>query len=213
MTTPRRHMLWALLMLVPSGLRSQDSFPIDVRIGVHTASTKRNTSLANEITARSSGTVTGLEATVEAAGGGVGIAGRLLSGSYENGDLSSKEVRGFIGGEWFRIEGAYGQRSAFGTDSMFNVVKAGARLMIPVGGSGVLLALGGSKYFPGDFSEKRSDLTETDGWEGETALFYTLPMVPVYLQFGYRNEYFKQGTRAENLSGLIFGGGLWVGGR
>ena len=212
MTVLKTRLFWAVIMVIPLQLLAQDPYPVDLRIGVQTASTKRNTSLSDAVTARMSATVTGFEATLSGDDGAVGIGGRLLRGSYENGDYSLKEVRGFIGGSWFQIQGAYGQRSLFGTDSMFTFAKPGARLVIPIGGSGVSLTMSGAKYFPADFGGKKTELTKTDGWEGETGLFYLFPVVPLYAQFGYRNEYFRQGTREENLSGLVLGIGLWVGG-
>jgi hypothetical protein len=172
---------------------------------------------------RTSSSLKGIEAEITALGGGPGIGGRILDGTIGGAKMSLKEGRVFVGEDVFRIEGAFGQRSLYGTDSLFLFTRAGARSTIRVGGSGFAVMLSGSKYFKGDFQNKKTATTTTagstatstdpDGWEGETGFSYSTPKVPVFVQLGYRSEYFKLGTRAEHLSGVVLQTGLWLGGR
>lgn len=205
-------LLLSLALFVAERGSGQDGGPTRFRLGVNTASTKRNTTLADDITRRPSAAVRGFEAAVSTSKEEVGISTRLLSGSYDDDDFTLREARIFVGGPWFQIEGGYGQRSVSGTDSLALFARAGLRSMVQVGGSGVSLGAAASKYFDGDFTNEEPS-NKVEGWEGETNIFYTFARVPVYLQLGYRHEYFLSGVRAENMSGLILGTGLWFGGR
>ncbi len=209
--------------LISESAISQVPTSVEFRVGVHTASTKRNVSVSDGVVDRTSSSLKGIEADITALGGGPGIGGRILDGTFGGAKMSLKEGRVFVGADYFRIEGAFGQRSLYGTDSLFLFTRGGARSTIRIGGSGVAVMLSGSKYFKGDFQNKKSATTTTagstsistdpDGWEGETGLSYSTPKVPVFVQIGYRSEYFKLGTRAEHSSGLVLQTGLWLGGR
>lgn len=202
-------------LCIPGMVESQISYPVDLRVGVHTASTKRNTSLGNVVSDETTASMKGLEATISSPGGGAGIGGRVLQGTFDD-DVSVKEGFVQVGIPDFSLTGTFGQRSVWGTDSAVNYVRVGARSIIRIGGSGVSLLFSGSKYLPPKFditSDKESTDPEPDGWEGETGIFYTAPRAPIYVQLGYRTEYFSLGQRDESLHGVIFGVGLWLGGR
>src|SRR5262249_28117941 len=108
-------------------------------------------------------------------------------------------------------------------------VRAGFRSIVNVGASGVAIMLSPSYIIPvnigskdnsssGGSSSATSDKPTPYGWEGETAIYYTLPKIPIYVHAGYRLEYFamKQGStypHQEEMSGLNLGVGLWLGGR
>ena len=202
-----------LTVLVTERATGQEGGPARFRFGVNTASTKRNTTLSGAITRRPTTAVQGLEAVVSTSKEEGGISARLLSGSYDDADFTLREARAFIGGPWFQIEGGYGQRSLAGTDSLSAFARAGLRSGVQVGGSGISLGVAASKYFDGDFSNDKHSSAKVQGWEGETNIFYTFSRVPLYMQLGYRHEYFSSGDRAENMSGLVLGTGLWFGGR
>lgn len=206
-------LLSTLVTLVAERGNGQAGGPARFRLGVNTASTKRNTSLADVITGQSSAAVQGFEAIISTSREEGGLSARLLSGSYDDSDFSLREARVFVGGTWLQAEGAYGQRSLSGTDSLVLFARGGLRSLVQIGGSGVSLSVAGSKYFDGNFSSEKPTGNEVEGWEGETNIFYTFARVPVYVQLGYRNEYFSRGNRAESMSGLILGTGLWFGGR
>lgn len=202
-----------------SMLQGQATFPVDFRIGAHTASTKRNISLSDAVTGHATATVRGFDAILASPDGGAGIGARLLQGTYEDGDFSLQEGMLLAGQRSFHVEAGYGRRSLFGTDSTVTFARAGARSTVQIGGSGVSLDVQGSAYFPGDFTKQKSptpgskDLSTLLGWEGETNIFYTVPRVPVYLQLGYKAQYFTFGQRAEYMNGVVIGTGIWLGGR
>lgn len=221
MTRTSQLILCACMVIVDaSTLRGQTNYPVDFRVGVHTASTKRNASLADTIVGRSSASLIGFDVMISPPGGEVGIGARMMSGSYPQGNLSFKEALLFVGGNVFHVEAGYGQRSLFGTDSLITFARGGFRWLVQIGGSGVSLSVNGSGYSPGDFhpvETSGSSGSHTSsaflGWEGETNIFYTLTKVPIFAQLGYRTEYFKYGKREESLNGLVLGTGLWLGGR
>jgi hypothetical protein len=73
------------------------------------------------------------------------------------------------------------------------------------------VSVNGSAYFPGNLASDQPD--KLKGWEGETDILYVVPKVPIFVQLGYRTEYFSLDKRAEHLSGVLFGTGLWLGRR
>jgi hypothetical protein len=205
--------------IISNWVAAQVPTSVEFKVGVETASTKRNVSLSDAIVDRASSSIRGLEAELTPLSGGPGIGGRILDGTFGDATMSFKEGKFFLGEDVFRVEGGYGQRSMFGTDSLILFSRVGARSTIRIGGSGVAVTMSGSKYFKGDFTSKKNETsttttpTDADGWEGETGVSYSTMKVPVFVQVGYRSEYFKYGARAEHLSGLILQTGLWLGGR
>lgn len=205
--------------VAPKLANAQATFPVDFKIGVHTASTKRNTSLSDVIDSRATASVRGVDAILSSPDGEAGIGGRLLQATYPDGDFTLQEVMLFVGQQSFHLEGGYGKRSLFATDSTETFARAGAKAMIDIGGSGVALDARGSAYFPGDFKKQKAttaggkDPSSILGWEGETNIYYTLSRIPIYFQLGYRLHYFKFGERAEDMHGVVLGTGLWLGGR
>jgi hypothetical protein len=203
-----------LVLFSASPLAAQVEYPVELRAGVMTGATRRDISLNDAVTDRLDASVKGIEAYLGPKSGGVGIGGRILSGTYGSDDFTQREARLFVGENWFQVEGAYGERSLIGTDSTILFTRAGARSTVQIGGTGVSISVSGAKTFQGDFSHSRSDKTRRpDGWEGESDIYYTAPRVPVFVQLGYRADYFKYQGRAEHMNGVVFGIGLWLGGR
>ena len=205
-------------VLISNAAAGQIPTSVEFKVGVQTASTKRNVSLSDEVVDRTSSSLKGIEAELAPIHGGPGIGGRILNGSFGDATMTLKEGKFFLGEDIFRVEGAYGQRSMFGTDSLVLFTRVGAKSIIRIGGSGIALLMSGSKYLKGDFTVKKNGDTtpappNADGWEGETGVAYSTLKVPVFVQLGYRSEFFKYGSRAEHLSGLILQTGLWLGGR
>jgi hypothetical protein len=196
-----------------TNLEAQLVYPVNFQVGVSTASAKRNVSLNDAVSDRIDASIKGIEGFISPRQGGVGIGGRILSGSYQGEDFTLREGRLFVGQNWFRVELGYGERSLHGTDSTALFTRAGARSIVVIGGTGASISFSGSKYLQGDFSHSKNATEKPDGWEGETGIYYTAPRIPVFAQIGYRTEYFKLGDRAEHVSGIVFGAGLWLGGR
>jgi hypothetical protein len=202
------------LMLSPNLLASQVTYPVDFRLGVSTSGTRRNQSVNDVLGATVSSSLRSVEASLSPADGTGGIGGRIIDGTFAGEKFLLREARVFVGERAFNVIVGYGDRTISGTDSTTAFSRAGIRSIVRIGGSGVLLSVEGSKYFPGDFSRKDEDAPDrTDGWEGQTGLFYATPKIPAYLHFGYRTEYFSFGEHDEHLSGITFGIGVWLGAR
>lgn len=203
-----------------SVLKGQTNYPVDFQIGAQSIDTKLNTSLSDAITGRASASIRGFDAILATPGHEAGIGARSLQGTFENEDFSLQEAMIFVGQRSFNVEGGYGRRSLFDTDSTVTFARAGVRSVVQIGGSGVSLGFRGSAYFPGDFKQQESTPGSGGkvslyllGWEGDTNIFYTLPRIPIYFQLGYRTQYFTFGQRAETMNGFVLGTGLWMGGR
>lgn len=209
-------MLCTVALAAPGVAVGQVTYPVELRVGVHTDNTKRNTALSDVVTGRGSASIQAFEGMISASNGGAGIGGRIMNGTFDD-DFSLKEAFIMVGEQYFHVEGGYGQRSLFGTDTAVNFIRAGAQSLVQIGGSGVALGFSGSKYFSSKFdignSKKDTSSVKPDGWEGETDIYYTMPKVPFYLQLGYRTEWFSLGKREENMHAVILGAGLWLGGR
>jgi hypothetical protein len=160
------------LTLCPSLARGQVQWPLELQLGALTSSTKRSASLDDEITGRLSSSVKGIEGRISPIGGGAGIGGRILTGTYGADKFKLREGRIFLGENWLTLEGAYGERSIFGTDSTVLFTRVGIRSTISIGGTGASVRLDGSKYLQGDFSSGKSGKQQPDGWEGEIDIFY-----------------------------------------
>jgi len=201
-------------MLTASVASSQSTYPLDFHVGILTAATKRDISVDDIVSSRASVAIEGIEAYLAPPNGGGGFGMRILNGAFSNGRLKLQEGRVFAGERVLQVEGAYGQRSIAGaTDTLVRFTRAGLRSITRIGGSGFSFNITGSKYFTGDFSKKASGNDKVNGWEGETAIAYTTPRFPAFAQVGYRAEYFTFGNRAEYLNGVVFGAGVWLGGR
>jgi hypothetical protein len=203
----------AFVVLTAAPLAAQIEYPLDLRIGAITGGTKRDVSLNDVVTDRLNSSVKGVEGYIGAKGGGVGIGGRILNGTYGTDDFTQREGRIYFGENWFRVEGGYGERSLIGTDSTVLFSRAGVKSIVQIGGMGVSISVSGSKIFQGDFSHSKSKSEKPDGWEGESDIFYTAPKIPIYVQLGYRADYFTFEGRAEHMNGIVFGTGIWLGGR
>jgi hypothetical protein len=131
--------------------------------------------------------------------------------------VANGDVRLVLGPQAISVELGGTRRAVVGqlANSQTTFSRIGVRSTFAIGGSGLrgmigAWALNGSTLPVG--------VTEARGLEGETALLYRLPKVPVFVQFGYRAESYAvtlpQGRSApEELGVLTFGGGLSFGGR
>lgn len=205
----------AAITSVPAS--AQGGSALGLRIGIQSENTKRNSSLSDVVTPGTSASLQAIEGVLSPADGGAGIGGRLIQGTMDGRDFLLREGRLFVGPLYFHVEGAYGERSVSGTDSMATFARAGLKSIVQIGGSGVAVILSGSKYFEPRFTKKKTTdgISEPvpDGWEAETSLYYTAPRVPVFARVGYKTEYFSFGNREENLHSVIIGTGLWIGAR
>jgi hypothetical protein len=194
-------------------LQSQIVYPVNFRFELQTAGGHRNASIDDIASGQLKTSIKGIEAYLSPRTSGVGIGGRWLSGDFGDDEFKIKEGRLLLGENWFRIEAGYGERSLIGTDSTARFTRVGIQSIVQIGGVGVSLKVSGSIYLRGDFSGSKPKPDDPSGWEGETGIYYNTPRVPLFAKLGYRTEYFERGPRAEHLSELVFGTGIWLGGR
>lgn len=135
------------------------------------------------------------------------------SGAKEGtGQITVGDVRLILGPRIFSLEGGAGRR-AFSdkiATRVFNYGTAGARITLPLGGSGYEAQLGGAAYLGGKVLNDSSNVLT--GFHGQTALYYAIPRLPMYVMAGYRFERvtISSGLRVlpEEVSGVVLGMGL-----
>ena len=150
----------------------------------------------------------------------MGFAVRTLDGTFTAdsgaregaGQITNGDIRLIAGPRIFSLEGGVGRRAfsdALAT-RVFNYASAGARLSLPLGGSGYEAQLGGSAYLGGKLLNDSSNVLT--GFQGQTALYYAVPKFPIYVMAGYRFERVtvSSPTRVlpEEISGIVLGMGL-----
>jgi hypothetical protein len=202
-----------MALAAPSPLAGQIVYPVNFQFEVQTAGGRRNSTVNDEAIDELKASIKGIEAYLSPRTSGVGIGGRWLSGNFGDEKFEIREGRLLLGENWFRIEAGYGERSILGTDSSALFTRLGFNSIVQVGGAGIALKVSGSMYLRGDFSGSKSERSDPSGWEGETGIYYNAPRIPVFVRLGYRTEYFKRDVRAEHLSEVVFGTGIWLGGR
>lgn len=149
----------------------------------------------------------------------MGLSVRTLDGNFDaggggagSGQITNGDVRLLLGPALFSVEGGVGRR-AF-TDAVatrvFNYGAAGARIAIPLGGSGYEAHLGGSAYLGGKLLNDSSNVLT--GFAGQTGLYYSVPRLPLYVMAGYRFERVTVSGPSrvlpEEVSGILVGAGL-----
>jgi hypothetical protein len=183
----------------------------EFRAGGYLLNGERNSNFNNSL-ATGTGNVQGIEVLLR--GGGVGLYGKSIMGSFGGGqpDVISADANLLLGVPEFSLMGGYGRRalkSSLGTQ-VYSYFRGGAMMSFIIGGSGLKATLNGAGYVPQDAS------TMKIGGEGEGSIIYSPPQFPVYVQFGYRTEVFTTKTSTvsapEEVRGLRIGGGILFGG-
>lgn len=208
----------ACVLAIPTGIRAQAA-PVDslnkdndfeFRIGGYLLNAERNSSF-NNVPKTGTGNVQGVDFLLR--GGGVGISGKSIAGTFAGQpDVVSGDVNLLLGVPEFSVMAGYGRRalsSTLGTQP-FSFYRAGVLMSFAIGGSGIRATLSGAGYVPQDAS------TMKIGGEGEGTVIYSPPSLPFFAQFGYRTEVFntKSGTLTtpEEVRGIRVGVGIQFGG-
>jgi len=149
----------------------------------------------------------------------IGISFRSLSGTFgTQPHLASADARIYLFPPVFSIMVGAGRRALWSdlnpdTPTQFDIGIAGVSSTMAIGGSGLRTNISGAFYAPAGQSKDKVK----SGLEGEASILYRLPVVPLFVQVGYRTEIFtaKAGTREtpEEVRGVRVGGGLQLGGR
>ena len=149
----------------------------------------------------------------------IGIGFRSLSGTYgKQPHVTSADARVYLFPPVFSVMVGAGRRALWSdlnatSPSQFDIGIVGVSSTVAIGGSGLRTNVAGAYYLPGGQSKDKVK----SGMEGEASVLYRFPVVPLFVQVGYRTELFtaKAGTREtpEEVRGIRIGGGLQLGGR
>lgn len=177
-------------------------------------SPERN-SVSNKIPATRPGSMKGVEVLLR--GSGAGISVRSLSGTFGQIGVISADANLLLGPPGFTLSVGGSKRATtvkIGTkdfSQVFTFARVGVQMSFLVGGSRLRAQVGGWGYVPTEVKEMKI------GGEGEASIIYTPPVVPIYVQLGYRTEVFtsKSGTTLapEEIRGLRLGAGFQFGGK
>jgi hypothetical protein len=189
------------------------------RVGGFMINGQRNYSFNNAVQ-QGTGSVKGVEGLLQ--GNGIGISFRSLSGSFTNTtggakqpDVISADGNVLLGTPTFNISIGASKRALSSTTTnatrVFTFGRVGCQMSFLVGGSGLRAQIGAWGYVPASPDSMKI------GGEGEGSIIYTPPVIPFYLQLGYRTEVFtpKVGRleAPEEVRGLRIGGGIQFGGK
>ncbi|HYC49920.1 MAG TPA: hypothetical protein VEB19_02305 [Gemmatimonadaceae bacterium] len=163
------------------------------------------------------GSIRGADLLLRASGAGISL--RVLSGEFgRQPHITSADARVYLLPKEFSIFIGAARRALWSdlnpdAPATFDVGMGGISSTLNIGASGIRTNLTAAYYFPAGPSKERVK----DGMEGEASVMYVFPVVPFFVQAGYRTEVFTQvdGTRftPEIIRGVRFGGGLQLGGR
>lgn len=167
--------------------------------------------------------------TAELSGGGstvevlararyVGVHVRVFGADLAQGiAFANGDVRAVLGPQALSAELGITRRAVSGPlgTNQLSYIRVGGRSTLPLGSSG-LRAMVGVWSLQGSSLPAR--VRSSAGVEGETALLYQLPRLPVFAQLGYRRERFDvslapAGEAPEEAGVLNFGIGVSFGGR
>lgn len=193
--------------------------PIELRLAAFTMPSRRTVSTSSTMFDNASPSIVGFEFVIrEMDGGGLRIAYGTSSGSgsgASGGKLTTLDGRFLVGSRIFNVELGYMLRTTTiaGKDSTLGVARAGVRSDMKLGSSGITVGWAAS-YLRQPVASK--DGTLFQGIEGETSVLYAPPIVPIYVQLGFRRSALQH-TRttspnvAEEISTVFFGVGFHLG--
>jgi hypothetical protein len=193
--------------------------PVELRLTAFTMPSRRTVSTSGTMFDSASPSITGFEFVIrEMDGGGLRLAygTASVSGSgAAGGKLTTLDGRFLIGSRIFNVELGYVLRTTTiaGKDSTLGIARAGVRSDMKLGSSGIIVGWAAS-YLRQPVAGK--DGTSFQGIEGETSVLYALPMVPIYVQLGFRRsalQYTKTASSnvPEELSTVFIGAGFHLG--
>jgi hypothetical protein len=220
-----RHLLAALLAF-PALAAAQTTVPDsttpagppkakrwEIRMGGFTVSGERNSSFNNNYKT-TTGSVKGVEVLLR--GSGAGIQVRSSESAFGNPpDVVSADASVLLGVPAFTIFVGGAKRaltSSLGTQ-VYTFGRVGLQMTYTIGSTGLRGQFGGWGYIPGPDDKDRMDISG----EGEASILYSPQRLPLFVQLGYRNEFFKAKTTTtaapEEIRGLRLGGGIQFGGK
>lgn len=192
----------------PSGRRSPVQFLL---FGVvHSAQVRTAAATVTD----ESASLAGLEFLLSPRSGGIAIAGRLLSSGL---GLKYTDASVLLGGRIFALDLGYVMRTGHDPvglepfDSTYSFARGGFRSRANLGNTGFTVGLKAG-YYVGIPSDQDPG-PETEGWEGETNLYWSWARFPLTAMMGYRIERFRVWGVEQEVSSLVIGGGVALGRR
>jgi hypothetical protein len=200
----------------------------EFRVGGFIGSGERSYDRANNVNT-ATGQIRGVEVLLR--GSGAGLYFRSLSGTFgKQGSTTnalqpkiiSADARILLFAPTFTVFGGVGKRCVCGPpDKIYDVGMAGVSSTVNIGGSGLRTYISGAFLVAPDNSKpatsgSSSKVKLSNGLEGEAAVFYRHPSIPLFLTVGYRTEIFTgktaTATLPEEVRGLRVGAGIQFGG-
>jgi hypothetical protein len=201
----------------------------EFRVGGFMVNGERSYDFAKSVKT-ATGQIRGLEVLLRAPA--VGLYFRSLSGTFgtkgstTNGlqpQIISADARILLFQPVFTLFGGAGKRCLCSdlANKVYDVVMGGISSTVNIGGSGLRTHISGAFLIAPDNSKSTnpspgSKLQTSTGLEGEAAIFYRLPRLPLFLTVGYRTEVFTgksaTSTSPEEVRGVRIGGGIQFGG-
>ena len=204
----------------PAAAKSNGPRRAEFRVGGFMSSGERSYDFADSVRT-DGGSIRGLEVLMRAPA--IGLQIRSLSGTFgKQPQIISADARLLLFPPSFTIFGGAGKRalSSVLATKLYNIVTVGVSSTVNIGGTGLRTYVSGAVLAGKDAASKSTGaaaLKETSkGMEGEAAIFYRFPTLPLFVTLGYRTEIFTGKSGAiespEEVRGLRFGGGLQFGG-
>jgi len=197
------------VLFAPRAAFAQRTYPVELQIMPLTQSVRRHASTSLAAPQSTTGTLTGVEASLIGPSSGLGLFGRFLQGNLVGPKQRMVAEGGVaIGEQDFKIEFAYSERLYIPADSNVKFVRGGINVTEFLGSSGVAVRFRAGYYSA--LERFKKDKLGPDGWQGETSVSYTWDRLPVFAQLGYRIERFRSKGVDEEMSSLVLGGGIWL---
>jgi hypothetical protein len=194
----------------------------EFRIGGFMLNGERSYDYSNTVRT-ATGQIKGVEVLMRAPG--IGIYVRSLSGEFDGQpQVISADARLLLFPPVFTVFGGVGKRALSSSLStlIYDVTMIGISSTSNIGGTGWRTHISGAVLISPDKSATgASAITQSSrGIEGEAAIFYRFPRIPLFFTVGYRTEIFtgSSGPAAtavkspEEVRGVRIGGGIQFGG-
>lgn len=185
----------------------------EIRLGGFMINGERDAALNSTVT-KATGSLKGVEVLMR--GPGIGVQARSSESEFgKPPDVINGDASVILGPPGFSIFAGAGKRAVTSTigTKIYTFGRAGLQMTFNIGGTGMRGQIGGWGMAPIPDDKDFMDL----GFEGEASVLYSPPRVPLFIQFGYRNEIFRSKTTSsatpEEVRGLRLGGGIQFGGK
>ena len=217
-----RAYLTALALGAASTLGAQSSSGFELRLSGFSMNADRSLAFASPTPTTKTAPIRGVDFLIR--GRFAGIAVRSYSSAdFDKGtniqpNITSADARLLLFPQVFTVMVGAGRRALWTelnktSPNVYDIGIAGISSTSNIGGSGVRTNIQAAVFVP---AGKAKDKLK-GGMEGEASVSYVFPVVPLFVQVGYRTEVFttkgSTGETPELVRGVKVGAGLLLGGR